>query len=56
MKKREEFETCVLLPRGKEQKVCGGCKEEEGKRIVELGHGRSIWPLDGLLGHSEVHK
>ena len=41
---------------GKEQMVCGGCEEEEGKRTVELGHGRTIWPLDGLLGHCEVHK
>ena len=34
-----------------------GKKGREGHgAVVELGHGGVIWPLDGLLGHWELHK
>jgi hypothetical protein len=36
--------------------MCGGYGGEEGKDSGELGYGKSIWPIDGLLGHWEVHK
>ena len=32
------------------------CRGEERKEERGVRSGRVIWPLDGLLGHWEVHK